>query len=90
MIEVAAGSTVLDSAMAHGLAIATLCGGAMHCKLCRVTVRGRADAASRCGQREQEILERLMAAEDERLACQVRVLGDGLQVLLPDPLERLR
>jgi ferredoxin len=88
-IDVPRGTTVLDAAISHQVPIATLCGGAMHCRMCIVRVDGAA-AGSPCGVREQDVLSREGAHEGERLACQVRVLDDGLRVFIPHPLERLR
>jgi hypothetical protein len=36
------------------------------------------------------VLTREGAGEGDRLACQVRVLNDGLRAFIPHPLERLR
>ena len=89
VVDVPVGTTTLDAAISNHIPIATLCSGAMHCRMCRVRVEHPEDG-SPCGVREQELLARDGAAPDERLACQLRVTGDGLRVFIPHPLERLR
>lgn len=83
------GTTVLDAAISHRIAVATLCGGAMHCRMCRVHI-DNVSAGSPCGTRERDVLHIQGAGDDERLACQVRVIDDDLRVFIPAPLERLR
>jgi ferredoxin len=88
-VDVPRGTTILDAAISHQVPIATLCGGAMHCRMCLVRIDGAA-SGSPCGTRERDVLTREGAGEGDRLACQVRVLNDGLRAFIPHPLERLR
>ena len=56
-VEVPKGMTVLDAAISHQVPIATLCGGAMHCRMCLVRIDGAA-SGSPCGTRERDVLVR--------------------------------
>ena len=83
VIDAPADTPVLDVALAHRFAIATLCGGGMSCRTCRVVdVDGR--GLSEKSRAETRVLEVLGAAADERLSCQARVVSDA-RVRVPSP-----
>lgn len=74
--EVAAGVTLAEAIRAAGLPLGSSCRGEGACGWCRVRVlRGGAGALSAVERRERELLARLEASADERIACQARVLG---------------
>lgn len=67
-------SNLLDTALAAGVGIQTLCGGARACRTCRVFCDEGVSAAS---SDESDVLEEMNAAPGERLACQVHIVGDA-------------
>lgn len=87
--EVPLGMPLLDAAVSHGIAVATLCGGAMHCRTCRVLVVEGEDQLSKKGLRETEVLAAVGAVHGERLACQARVRGPVV-VRVPPPQDMVR
>jgi CDGSH-type Zn-finger protein/ferredoxin/uncharacterized Fe-S cluster protein YjdI len=71
-VQVPRGWTVLEASRHFGIPHRTMCGGRARCSTCRVRV---IDGASLCpppGPDEQRTLERVRAAPDVRLACQLR------------------
>lgn len=86
--EVAAdpGSNLLDLAHSFGVPVATLCGGNLACRCCRVALLEGAEVSAPTS-REREALEEVGAAPDERFACQTTVEGDVV-VLIP-PLDEM-
>ena len=78
------GSTVLEASRAAGVPHASVCGGRGRCSTCRVKLLGGADALPPAQPEEQRVLERIKAAPDVRLACQLRP-GADLSVLLMLP-----
>ena len=78
------GSTVLEASRSAGVPHASVCGGRGRCSTCRVKLLGGADALPPAQPEEQRVLERIKAAPDVRLACQLRP-GTDLSVLLMLP-----
>lgn len=64
-------STLLEHCEDHGLPIEAACGGFACCNTCRVQVLEGAANLSPLLPEEEPFLD----GEDQRLACQVRVLG---------------
>jgi 2Fe-2S ferredoxin len=83
VLDVLAGTNVLDAASANGVLIPTRCGGETACRTCQI------EAEEQPGLTPVEADERY-ALDDERapagrrLACQARVVGDA-RVTLIDP-----
>ncbi len=75
------GSTVLEASRVGGIPHASVCGGRGRCSTCRVKLLGGADALPTAQPEERRVLERIKAAPDVRLACQLRPVAD-LSVLL--------
>ncbi len=70
------GLTVLEASRAHGIPHASVCGGRGRCSTCRIRVgRGRERLPPPSAE-EQRVLARVGAAEDVRLACQIRPSAD--------------
>lgn len=86
-VEVARGTTVLDAAQSAGVAISTLCGGAMQCKACHVRVHDPAvaGALSPMGRKEAAILIGLGLSPGARLACQAKVMHDACVTVVAPP-----
>jgi adenylate cyclase len=83
-VEIVPGLSVLEASRLNGIPHASVCGGRGRCSTCRIRVKGGAEAVPPPLPEEVKVLERVGAAPDVRLACQLRPLGD-LQVtpLLP-------
>lgn len=75
-VEVPRGWTVLEASRAHGIAHLSLCGGRARCSTCRVRVEGEAAHLPPPSDAERRTLQRIRAAPDIRLACQLRPDGD--------------
>jgi ferredoxin len=76
-IEVPAGSTLLDAALAAGLPIARACGADGLCARCAVRVLAGAETGvDATGTGEARALARNRLDPALRLACRARVLGD--------------
>lgn len=78
---------LLDALLAHQVPVKMVCGGRGLCATCHVYVVKGADCLSPPSQREKLSLAVLTGAQsNSRLSCQARVLGDGIEVALPDGL----
>jgi adenylate cyclase len=84
VVEIEPGLSVLEASRNAGIPHASVCGGRGRCTTCRIRVAGHAAAIPPPAPEETRVLERVGAAPDVRLACQLRPRGD-LQVtpLLP-------
>ena len=76
-----AGLSVLELSRANDVPHASVCSGRARCGTCRVRVEAGDAQLSPPSEMELRTLERVGADEDERLACQARVLGDGVRVV---------
>lgn len=74
--RVISGSNLMDGIRGAMLPLAIACGGVGACGFCRVQILDGAENLSPIGQAEAEVLKKIGAARDERLACYVRVHGD--------------
>jgi adenylate cyclase len=75
-IEVTPGTSVLEASRLAGIAHASVCGGRGRCSTCRVRVRGEMRSLDVPGADEQRVLRRIGAAQNIRLACQLRPRGN--------------
>ncbi len=80
--EVAAGTTILVSAIQNGLQLRHDCTEAI-CGTDRVKILAGKEQLSEKTENEELTLEMMNAGADERLGCVARVLGD-VTVQLPD------
>jgi len=80
--EVAAGTTILVSAIQNGLQLRHDCTEAI-CGTDRVKILSGKDHLSEKTENEELTLEIMNAGPDERLGCVARVLGD-VTVQIPD------
>jgi iron-sulfur cluster assembly protein len=88
-LPLAAGDTLLDRLLEHGVELAHECGGNLACASCRVVVREGLEELSATSEDEQDILARAGAdAPGARLACQA-VAGSGDVVIEIPYLETL-
>ena len=81
------GDRLLDGLLARNVKVKMLCGGRGLCATCHVYVTANPDGLTPQTDREKLTLAVLTGAqENSRLACQCQVVGDGVEVKLPDGL----
>ncbi len=84
----ALGQTVLDAAMAQGLAIDHACGGVCACSTCHVKIKAGADCFSPASEDELDQLDEARdVGLDSRLGCQAKLLrlpaGGAVEIAIP-------
>lgn len=75
------GLSILELSRLNGVPHADVCSGRGRCGTCRVHVTAGPGALSPRNAIEDRTLERVHAAAGDRLACQARVLGAGVEVV---------
>ena len=75
-VRVPRGWSVLEASRGFHLPHASMCGGRARCSTCRVQVAAGEDCCPAAATDEQATLDRIGAASDVRLACQLRPSGD--------------
>jgi 2Fe-2S ferredoxin len=86
-VDVKDGHSVLDGALAHGIALDHACGGVCACSTCHVIVKEGFAALEPASDREEDMLDNApFLQRTSRLACQVEVHTD-LVVEIP-PMNR--
>jgi adenylate cyclase len=87
-ITVARGVSVLEASQANGIPHASVCGGRGRCSTCRVRVSAGGEHLPAPAEREAQVLARIGAPEDVRLACRIRPTHDlTVTPLLPPNAE---
>jgi ferredoxin len=80
-------SYLLDALLIRGIEVKQLCGRRGLCATCHVRVTKNPDHLSPPTQREQLTLAVLTGAQpNSRLACQTKIIGDNVEVSLPEGL----
>ena len=74
------GLSILELSRMNRIPHADVCSGRARCGTCRVRVDSGADQLSPSNEAERATLARVHASDGERLACQARVLGQGVAV----------
>lgn len=83
--EIHTNERILDALLAEQVDVLMACGGRGRCATCHVYVEGGMDCLTPVEDREMRTLNRLSArGKDSRLACQARVLKEGVQIRLPE------
>ncbi|MEM7426673.1 MAG: adenylate/guanylate cyclase domain-containing protein [Pseudomonadota bacterium] len=78
------GPTLLDISRSWNVPHASVCGGRARCSTCRVRVLEGLDHLPAPGEQERKVLERVGAAPNVRLACQIAPSADiSVATLLP-------
>jgi 2Fe-2S ferredoxin len=86
-VDVNEGHSVLDGALAHGVALDHACGGVCGCSTCHVIVRQGFSTLEPASDREEDMLDNAPFLQPtSRLGCQVAVHAD-LVVEIP-PMNR--
>src|SRR5262249_55149106 len=76
VVEIVPGASVLEASRMAGIVHASVCGGRGRCSTCRIRVVGPHEAIPGPVAEEVKVLQRVGAAPDVRLACQLRPGGD--------------
>jgi ferredoxin len=75
---------ILSALLGTDLQVSHECGGRGRCATCHVFIKAGMESLSPMSRREQQTLEVITTCNvQSRLACQTRVLGDGVVVELP-------
>jgi ferredoxin len=84
-LAVPTNSDVLQAVLAKDLKVLMACGGKGICATCHVKVKSGMDKLTPINPREQRTLSFITGVEPgSRLACQCKILGDGVVVELPE------
>ena len=84
IVEIVPGTSVLEASRLAGIPHASVCGGRGRCTTCRIRVGGDRSKLPPPSPDERKVLERIGAAPDVRLACQLRPLSHlAVTPLLP-------
>ncbi|HUB95563.1 MAG TPA: adenylate/guanylate cyclase domain-containing protein, partial [Stellaceae bacterium] len=84
VVEIVPGLSVLEASRFAGIPHASVCGGRGRCSTCRIRIAGDLSRMPVAAADERKVLDRVGAAPDVRLACQLRPLGDlAVTPLLP-------
>jgi ferredoxin len=84
-LQVPTQSDLLQGLLAKELNVLAACGGKGICATCHVFIQRGMDLLTPPTPREQRTLTRITGcAANSRLACQARVLGEGVVVELPE------
>ena len=75
VVEIVPGLSVLEASRLAGIPHASVCGGRGRCSTCRIRVEGEPAHLPAPAAEELRVLERVGAAPDVRLACQLRPRG---------------
>ena len=76
---------VLDALLAKELKVPMACGGKGLCATCHVWIGAGMDKLTPMTAREKRTIGLVSGADERsRLTCQARILGDGVEVILPD------
>lgn len=83
-VEAAQNSNILAVFKEHGINVNQICGGQGMCASCHFFVVAGAEALTPPTNQEQMTLQYTnIGRPNARLACQTRVLGDGVKIELP-------
>ncbi|MGB7416643.1 MAG: 2Fe-2S iron-sulfur cluster-binding protein [Thermosynechococcaceae cyanobacterium] len=81
---IATNDNLLSGLMKHDLKVLHECGGRGMCATCHVYIKEGMESLSPMNRREQRSLEVITTCNQmSRLACQTRVLGEGVVIELP-------
>lgn len=82
--SIATNDNLLSGLLQHDLKVLHECGGRGRCATCHVFIKDGMESLSPMSRREQRSLEVITTCNQmSRLACQTRVLGEGVVIELP-------
>ena len=86
-VELATNTRVLDALLAETCPVMMACGGQGICATCHVYVTKGMEELTPMGEREEKTLSLITGAmENSRLSCQCKIVGEGVEITLPDGL----
>ncbi|MGB5304776.1 MAG: ISC system 2Fe-2S type ferredoxin [Gammaproteobacteria bacterium] len=84
VLEVEAGVTICDAALAHGIEIEHACEKSCACTTCHVYVREGAESLVASDEDEDDMLDKAWGLDpDSRLSCQAVVADQDLVIEIP-------
>ena len=83
-VDVEKGTSVLEAALCHDVALYHTCGGNCSCSTCRVLVLKGAEHLSQMEDMEAEVLDAFDLGPPHRLGCQTLVMSGAIEVEIPD------
>ena len=84
VVEVESGTTIIEAALAVGVAIEHACEKSCACTTCHVIVRQGFDSLEEAEEKEEDMLDKAWGLEPEsRLSCQARVADEDLVIEIP-------
>lgn len=84
-VAVVTHTRLLDTLLAEHCSVMMACGGQGICATCHVHVKRGMDSLTPMDERERKTLALITGANAEsRLSCQCKVMGEGVEVLLPE------
>jgi 2Fe-2S ferredoxin len=84
VLEVEAGVTICDAALAHGIEIEHACEKSCACTTCHVYVREGAESLAASDEDEDDMLDKAWGLDpDSRLSCQAVVADQDLVIEIP-------
>lgn len=82
--EAAAGETLCDLLLAHGIQIEHACEKSCACTTCHVVVRSGYDSLAPAEEKEEDMLDKAWGLEaSSRLSCQARMAAADLVIEIP-------
>lgn len=75
-VQITRGPSVLDASRFNGIPHASVCGGRGRCSTCRIRINEGVENLEPPSGAEQKVLDRILAAPDVRLACQLKPSHD--------------
>lgn len=86
-VELATNTRVLDALLAEQCPVMMACGGQGICATCHVYVSAGMEGLTPMEEREERTLALITGAmENSRLSCQCKVVGEGVEITLPEGL----
>ncbi|MEM7789859.1 MAG: 2Fe-2S iron-sulfur cluster-binding protein [Verrucomicrobiota bacterium] len=86
-VAVATNTRLLETLLAEQCPVMMACGGQGICATCHVYVNNGMESLTPMEEREEKTLSLITgASENSRLSCQCKVIGEGVEVELPEGL----
>ncbi|MEO0797112.1 MAG: 2Fe-2S iron-sulfur cluster-binding protein [Verrucomicrobiota bacterium] len=84
-VSIETNARILDSLLAKECPVMMACGGQGVCATCHVYVGKGSESLTPMTEREKKTLSRLSGVKaSSRLSCQCRIVGEGVEVVLPE------
>ena len=83
-VDVEKGTSILEAALCHDVALYHTCGGNCSCSTCRVLILQGAEHVTPMEDMEAEVLDAFDLRPPHRLGCQTLVMSGTVEVEIPD------